>query len=917
MILSLYSKLAALLDASTTDNYDLVYNVTGERFIIRPDNQKTFFEVYENAIQNNENVPFSYHNKSSYPLSFAFRVDLSDCHTSILSPLMRECNRSISQKCRRVDPQHRMIAFYTEGCLVLYYPLVHTITQESLLLSERLKDQLSRADCSREMSWHSRMVDNYAADDIPLYNESTHIILGCFSISTDTYTPQKKTPSELFATYIADTVADGSLELVESRRNYFDGLYHVYLSTYLPRVKQVVHSEVEVIDSRIELTVDGIHARNNCDIDYEAEDFVDLETLLSMWDIKRFLSASEWMTLGEVIYNHHKGKEYGYKVWETLTYKIIGKLKSKGHQVPSYLLTDIADKTEISYYLFPRGRITIETIGYVAREDSPLDYSKWHAEWCKTSIIDALSGNLLDVARAFYRRFWLDVMCEPSGKLGFDWYFYDRTRHLVVRDSNSSEVARRTLNKFRSTIRRVRFAMEALRDDADSYSEDEDDEAGADVSLGKIITKIIALEGKLATSFAHSVMKEAGMYFSKPGMSSFFDTNPDLTCVKTGVVAATRTDISFRAGRPQDYLTMETNAHLRMMDWNNPYVMKIVHWTRLTFIEEELVTYWFKFLASLIRGGNPDKIVPIIHGPKSNNGKSAWMRLISKSIGIFLRKGPMEVLTQPNRNPHGPTSMLSDFAKARLVICDEAESGGRPILAGPLKSMSGSDEYYTRRNFKEGEQVVPLFVLGIVTNSIPEMSVNDNAMRSRLLIWVMDTMFMPEAECPKTELERFQKRIFVADRYFDESIKELGNALLWIQYECYPEYTKGGLDAKPQAIKDNADAYWKDKDMYYQFEFEALDPGTEEDSMSVAEIQDIFNDWFQEAYPRRSPPTRPKLVEELTRRWQAPENGRWLRIKRKRGLMALGGPSDRCHDVAQQFESAFSGFAGYIGAQVH
>ena len=198
--------------------------------------------------------------------------------------------------------------------------------------------------------------------------------------------------------------------------------------------------------------------------------------------------------------------------------------------------------------------------------------------------------------------------------------------------------------------------------------------------------------------------------------------------------------------------------------------------------------------------------------------------------------------------------------------------------------MTGSDVYYARSNRENGDQITPQCVIVLVTNEVPDTN-KSKPMKNRiriipfLSIWAM--------VCPETEEEQFIKAIFKMDKDFDSQVDTFGGPLLWIMVQFYPEYLDIGLHNIPTLVEEYTNQYWEEKDMYFQFAGEMIqhtnDPN---DIITVAEAQDIFNEWYGRVYPKHRAITRPVLITELSRIWKKPVGNKWTNIidKRKVGM---------------------------------
>ena len=70
-------------------------------------------------------------------------------------------------------------------------------------------------------------------------------------------------------------------------------------------------------------------------------------------------------------------------------------------EVPEYMINSgsLSDTCRGLYHSFSGSTITLNTLAWYARGDSPDRYASWHKEWCMSSMEQALSMHHTDVAR--------------------------------------------------------------------------------------------------------------------------------------------------------------------------------------------------------------------------------------------------------------------------------------------------------------------------------------------------------------------------------------------------------------------------------------------------------------------------------------------------------------------------------------
>lgn len=122
-----------------------------------------------------------------------------------------------------------------------------------------------------------------------------------------------------------------------------------------------------------------------------------LNQLLKIISDNRYDNFEHWINIGKVIYNCYSSHSEGLTLWKRET-----ELKSK-----SLIFTNCDDL----YKTFSRdNNLSIIVIGIYAKHDNPKLYKVWHEVWCSEAFKSSLTRTNEDVAEAFYRYFWTDLI---------------------------------------------------------------------------------------------------------------------------------------------------------------------------------------------------------------------------------------------------------------------------------------------------------------------------------------------------------------------------------------------------------------------------------------------------------------------------------------------------------------------------
>lgn len=613
------------------------------------------------------------------------------------------------------------------------------------------------------------------------------------------------------------------------------------------------------------------------------------ERLIAILDSSRFLREPYWLDIGKSLYHSDNGGENGLLSWIRHSDRA-----SIGIEPPLYMTgglnvnDTVADTCRGLYYTFASENITIETLGTYAKEDSPERYADWHKDWCLPSMEKSLSGLHADVAESLYKVYWLEFAYCPIGK--GRWFHFRNQRWIEMHQGI-------TLKKLISHDFMRRY--EVLRANLNrQISETED----VNFKNHNEITckRLTSLIGKLKTvSFKNSIMTEVSEYFSKDNFLTLLDRNPDLTGVSNGILAIHGNTVIFRKGKPEDYMSMNTNNRYNdSYSWEHPLVQDCMRWLGQVFTNKRLLHHFLKFSASCLKGRNSDKIFPIWTGG-GDNSKSMVVKLFESTLSSYCIKFPVAMLNEKVMNASGPTPQLARAKATRIAFLDEPEDD-IPMQKGTIKRYSGGDSFFARQLHDNGQDFEATFKMVLMCNKVPIIPNADKAIKNRTRIFPFRSTWVDNA--PESEAEQYKTKTFQKNTTFEKKIPIMAPAFLWIMVQYYPYYAVEGL-ADPPIVTKYTENYWKDNDLYAQFAADTIqevytdspinkqrDAGARE---SLSSIYAEFKIWFRDAFPGVRVPERQVVKTELTAKWGRMAGNGWpgIRIMGDSGQSATASTS--------------------------
>lgn len=596
---------------------------------------------------------------------------------------------------------------------------------------------------------------------------------------------------------------------------------------------------------------------------YAQEEETDLELaerFIQMLGRERLENQPSWLDVGRALYNASSGGEDGLNTWIRWTEQ------SDDHD---------SEECRNLYPGFRGSYVTVKTLAWFARKDSPDQYLAWHKSWCQPAMERATSCLHTDVARALYRVYWLEFVCSSLDKGA--WYFFADHRWnrldngLVLRQAISGDFLKR---------------FELVRTEISRQIQESEDRHVKDT--GEVLIKKIGnLIGKLKTvSFKTNIMKEAMEFFHNDNFDRAIDSNENLLGLTNGVVEVCDDQAYVREGRPEDFVSKCTGIPYRHdLTWESNLVQRLQDWMGKVFPDPALKHHFYKMSASGLKGRNARKLFPIWTG-EGDNSKSMVVKLFECAYGTYCIKFPTSLLTGKRTQSSAPMPEVARSKATRWAFLQEPDDE-EELKGGLLKEMTGGDSFFARMLHDNGGEVEAFFKLVLMCNKPPAVPTGGKAVKNRLRIFPFLSTWVHNP--PATAEEQMEQRRFKMDPFFEKQIPELAQAFLWLMVQYYPIYIAEGLE-DPPIVEEATRRYWEENDVYTQFTNECIRPATkkggegveirdETAKMTLTEVYREFKGWYRSAYPNQKVPTRPIVRGELVQRWGQLFNESWYGIR--------------------------------------
>lgn len=602
------------------------------------------------------------------------------------------------------------------------------------------------------------------------------------------------------------------------------------------------------------------------------------ERMLGMIDLEsRFDKEGYWLDVGSAI-----SLEFGYKglqLWIDLTKKscknkttkpiFLGgktpRLSSRSRQNTATTDRRIDELCNSAWPTIKSRNASVLTLAHYARIDSPIEYKAWHDKWVKAVMIDEMTdGTDFQIARAFHRMFWLEYMYVPSEKKNGKWYYFSEHRLFV--DKEQLRVKLALMNSFKNEVLNVQsqLAAQAAAPNCPNVEQ-----------VNSIQKKLhaITLELERSGKVANVITAAKAIYseWAPHNISDLFNSNKELTGMENGVIEAGSTHASFRAGKPEDYITYRTKVVFDdTFTEDHPDVQLLENWFSQLWPEPDLKSFMYKYFASHLRGGQRDKLFPVLTGKLGDNAKTTLIEFMETTFGEYIVKLSAAFLSEKEGNTGNASPHTYRVKNKRGVIFDEPDAN-RPFRTAVIKRWTGRDRQFMRGLFEDGEDVAINAKLTVVANEVPDFDVPDEPTKNRFLKIDMHTRY-PKEGVPDTLEEQRRQRIYPRDENFSEKLPRLAPAFMWMLTRVYPSYISEKL-VPPESVRLSTAQYWRDTDPYCQFQEERMATG--EGSLSENELVNEYAVWYKSAFPGNKPPEKKKIKNAWDARLGKPIRGRY------------------------------------------
>ncbi len=652
------------------------------------------------------------------------------------------------------------------------------------------------------------------------------------------------------ANYLSDGEIDSSIFKPENYQyTYHNIIDKRFLLTKDPKFWNPLFLSINFSSDETQNKINFSSLDEDKDI-HSKDPLIMIQYLLPMLSEKRFTMKIFWADIGQILYNITKGSKLGLDLF------------------CKYSKNDNFECSKF-YNNLRFNHLSIKTIAFYAKEDSPSKYKKYHNKWMEEAVLESFSLNDEDIAEVIYRMFWLEFICVNMEK--DIWYYFNE--HKLHKQDKAIDLRLKITNELVPFYKRLKFKFDT------EFDGDKDEQ----------VTQIQTLINKLLNYNRKTIYINASKEkFYIKDFNRLKDADPNKTGWENCVIITNNDNAYPVDGKLEDYITKTTGTiYDKNLTWNSPSVKKLICWLKQVFPDAELFDFFLKDISSFLYGRNSEKYLRTWSG-SGDNSKSMIAKLLQLTLGDYCVDFPPSLLTGKARASSSPSPELAQAAGSHIAFVAETENDEK-LREGSTKRFTGGDRFFARMLHENGGSIESSFKLIITCNKIPEFTSISKALKNRfvyipfLSIWVDDP--------PENQEEQIKQRKFKKDPFFENQLPELAIAAAWVMVQYYTKY-KTEKFTVPKIVEEYTTQHWIENDPIDNFISENIEDvyiinqynekiRDETKTLSATELYTRFTKWYKINYPGVSIMDQPTFKQHIINRYGNQHRKHWIGLQLK------------------------------------
>lgn len=510
--------------------------------------------------------------------------------------------------------------------------------------------------------------------------------------------------------------------------------------------------------------------------------------------------------------------------------------------------------------------LTISSLKYWAREDSPLEYEKYYQDRFAMTARDSLEGQDYLVAKAFREKYGNRFVCASlEGRP--TWYEFSQYSHRWKPMPAAYTIQKLLPEDFSNQW--IKISQDLNAKIISSTGAERSDY----LKQQKQVTTIVSNLNK--TSFRKNIVENLStLYYHHQFNEKLDEVNKDAICCDNGVIDLISGKL--REGRPDDFMSLSTNVNYIPYNEHHPVMKEVHEFFEKVLPDKDVRKYFLLAVCSCLSGRNRDQKLFICTGVGSN-GKSVTFDLIKKALGDYFQAVRVELLTRKSQGSGQANEDLVGIKSKRCGYFQEPDTN-ETFNAGLMKQMTAGNDTITARKLHQSNiSFVPQMKYFMACNDPPIVKDNTDGTWRRLRLIKFKSRFVnkPLERCNPKKFE------FPIDDTIEKKLDDWAPFFFSYLVHLYTTvYMVEGL-IEPKSVTMHTDKYKSENDYFMQFaekHIEFIDPETKEYKTSRVRLDKMwekFKTWYSSEYQMAYREKKNKLFEFFDSKLDQPGNKKW------------------------------------------
>ena len=290
------------------------------------------------------------------------------------------------------------------------------------------------------------------------------------------------------------------------------------------------------------------------------------------------------------------------------------------------------------------------------------------------------------------------------------------------------------------------------------------------------------------------------------------------------------------------------------------------------FPDKSLNKYMWDHLSSSLIGDNINQTFNIYRGSGSN-GKSILTDLMTQALGEYKATVPITLVTTKRNSIGGTSSEVMQLKGVRYAVMQEPSKDDAKINEGVMKELTGGDPLQARQLYCESETFIPQFDLVVCTNTLFDITSNDDGTWRRIRICDFMAKFV-DSDAPVIDDDNPYQ--FPKDKSLKEKLPKW--AQVFASMLVKRAFETQGVVEDCAIVMASSNNYRRGQDHIAAFigEMVVKKMGGR---IKKQELSEEFKIWFQSSQGMRKAPKGVELYEYMDKKFGKNKSNEWHNVE--------------------------------------